>query len=65
MRESAAAATNLCTLFFINFLIVYILSSLFFFSVIVRFEKLGVAADDDDANGAILKQTLDYIFYNL
>lgn len=67
MPESAAAATDLCTLFFIHFLIVYILSCLFFFfsCVIVRFEKLEVAARDDDAIRAILKWTLDYIFYNL
>lgn len=38
----------------------------FFFScVIVRFEKLEVAARDDDAIRANLKRTLDYILYNL
>lgn len=69
MPDSSSGDGSLHIIFYsfpyIRYVIVIIL---FFLCVIVRFEKktkLEVVAHDDYAIRAILKQTLDYIFYNL
>lgn len=67
MPESSSGDGSLHIIFYsFSYIRYFIVIILFFLCVIVRFEKkMEVVAHDDDAIRAILKQTLDYIFYNL